>query len=147
MPATHHVTRYLFPLAIVALCIAASCSVPSLETPACTESKVAVREFYSYHFGNEMGFSADGFEARKRFLTPEFASAVSGSPEGTDPFTTGTNDTPRAFRVGECREISVERTETNVLLFWRSDERTEQREVKVETVDVNDTWLVNGIKR
>ena len=63
------------------------------------------------------------------------------------PFTTDSDDIPRAFRVGECREISPERTESNVLLFWRNDERTEQREIKVETVDKNDTWLVNKVSR
>lgn len=124
-----------------------ACTVPSLESPACTESKNAVREFYSYHFGNEMKFSADGLKHREKFLTPDFARAVAGSKEGIDPFTTGSDDIPKAFRVGECREISPERTESNVLLFWRSDERTEQQEIKVETVDKNDTWLVNKVSR
>lgn len=125
-----------------------ACTVPSLESPACTESKNAVREFYSYHFGNEMKFSADGFlKQREKFLTPEFAKTIAASPEGTDPFTTASDDIPKAFRVGECRELSPERTESNVLLFWRTDDRTEQREIKVEAVDRNDTWLVNKVSR
>lgn len=123
------------------------CSVPTLESPACTESKNAVREFYSYHFGNEMRFSAEGLEVRMKYLTPEFADEVAGSKEGTDPFTTGSDDIPDAFRVGECTEVSLERTESSVLIFWRTDERTEQREIKVETVDRNDRWLVNGIAK
>jgi hypothetical protein len=126
---------------------ATACSIPNLESPACTESKNAVREFYSYHFGNEMQFSADGLKRREKFLSPEFAATVAGSKEGSDPFTTGSDDIPKAFRVGECREISPERTESNVQLFWRSDERTEQREIKVEAVDKNDTWLVNKVSR
>lgn len=132
---------------LISVVTVTACSVPSLESPACTESKSAVREFYSYHFGNEMKFSAEGLIAREKFLTPEFAESVAGSKEGTDPLTTGSDDIPRAFRVGECREISPERTESNVLLFWRSDERTEQRTIKVEAVDKNDTWLVNKISR
>jgi hypothetical protein len=124
-----------------------ACNVPRLESPACTESKNALREFYSYHFGNEMKFSAEGLKHREKFLSPEFSTAVAGSPEGTDPFTTASADFPKTFRVGECREISPERTESNVLLFWRNDERTEQREIKVEAVDKNDTWLVNKISR
>ena len=131
----------LFPLGM------AGCSVPNLESPACTESKNAVRDFYSFHFGNEMTFSAEGLKRREKFLSPEFAAAVAGSKDGTDPFTTDSDDIPRAFRVGECHEISPERTESNVLLFWRNDERTEQREIKVETVDKNDTWLVNKVSR
>lgn len=134
-------------LFLVSALFAFSCTVPNLESPACTESKNAVREFYSYHFGNEMKFSADGLKHREKFLTPEFAKFVANSTEGSDPFTTGSDDIPKAFRVGECREISPERTESNVLLFWRNDERTEQREIKVETVDKNDTWLVNKISR
>lgn len=123
------------------------CTVPNLESPACTESKNAIREFYSYHFGNEMKFSADGLTMREKFLTPEFAKTIEGSPEGTDPFTTASDDIPKAFRVGECRELSPERTESNVLLFWRSDDRTEQREIKVEAVDKNDRWLLNKVSR
>ena len=140
-------TGKLYKFLFVTVLLTGSCSVPSLESPACTESKNAVREFYSYHFGNEMGFSAEGLKARERFLTSDFAKTVAASTEGTDPFTTGSKDIPRAFRVGECREISVERTESDVLLFWRSEDRTEQREIKVETVDVNDTWLINKISK
>ena len=134
-------------MAITAAFAASSCSVPSFESPACTESKNAVREFYSYHFGNEPKFSAEGLKLRAKYLSPEFAAAVAESKEGTDPFTSGTDDIPKAFRVGECREISPERTESSVLLFWRTDERTEQREIRVEAIDNNDTWLVNKVSR
>ena len=122
-------------------------SIPNLEKPECTESRDVVKKFYSYHFGNEMKFSADGLKRREKFLSPEFVATVAGSKEGSDPFTTGSDDIPKAFRVGECREISPERTESNVLLFWRTDDRTEQREIKVEAVDKNDTWLVNKVSR
>ena len=130
---------------VLLLALTVSCSIPSLESPACTESKNAVREFYSFHFGNDMKFSADGLKARERYITPEFANTVAGSVPGTDPFTTGSDDIPRAFRVGECREISPERTESNVLLFWRNGDRTEERTIRVEAIDRNDTWLVNSI--
>ena len=138
--------RFSLFIAVLALGTAA-CSVPSFESPACTESKNAVREFYSFHFGNEMRFSADGLKARAKFLTAEFASNLAGATEGTDPFTTGSEDIPRAFRVGECREISPEQTESNVLLLWRDDQRTEQRTIRVEAVDKNDAWLVNNVSR
>ena len=143
----HRLNPALHVLLFLGCLAATACSVPSLESPACTESKNAVRKFYSYHFANEMKFSSDGLKHRERFLSPEFATATANSPEGTDPFTTGSDDIPKAFRVGECREISPERTESDVLLFWRSDDRTEQRTIKVEAVDKNDTWLVNKISR
>jgi hypothetical protein len=137
-------------LLLLVICVsfgATACSTPNLESPACAESKNAVREFYSYHFGNEMKFTAEGLKQRQKFLSPEFIASISGSKEGTDPFTTGSDDIPRAFRVGECREVSPEKTESNVLLLWRDDSRTEQRQIKVESVDRNDTWLVNKISR
>lgn len=137
---------FTFALAVWAFASVA-CSVPSFESPACTESKNAVREFYSFHFGNEMKFSAEGLKLRNKYLTDEFAAKLDGSTEGTDPFTTGSEDIPRAFRVGECREISPERTESNVLLLWRDDQRTEQRTIRVEAVDKNDTWLINNVSR
>jgi hypothetical protein len=141
------ILRSTFTLSLLILSGATACSVPNLESPACSESKNVVREFYSYHFGNDMRFSAAGLKVREKFLTPEFAAEVAEAKGGTDPFTTGTDDIPKAFRVGECREITLERTESNVLIFWRSDERTEQREIKVETIDRNDRWLVNKISK
>ncbi|MEO5857734.1 MAG: hypothetical protein ABIR33_02175 [Pyrinomonadaceae bacterium] len=94
-----------------------------------------------------MKFSDEVLKHREKFLTPEFAKSVAGSAAGTDPFTTGSEDIPKAFRVGDCREHSPERTESSVLLFWRTDERTEQREIRVEAIDRNDTWLVNKVSR
>jgi hypothetical protein len=138
--------RFILFIAVFVLGTVA-CSVPNLESPACTESKSAIREFYSIHFGNEMRFSAELLKSREKYLSPEFAARLVNSKEGTDPFTTGTDDIPRAFRVGECREISPERTESNVLLLWRDDQRTEQRTIRVEAVDKNDVWLVNNISR
>lgn len=138
----------LFCLAILLFSIAVSgCAVPSLETPACTESKNAVREFYSFHFGNEMKFGADTLAKREKYLSPEFAQSLKSTPENADPFTSGSTDIPKAFRVGECTETSPEKTNISVLIFWRDDTRTEQREIKVEAVDRNDKWLVNNISR
>jgi hypothetical protein len=102
-----------------------------------------VREFYSFHFGNDMKFSPENLKVRERFLTPELANRSASAKEGTDPFTTGTEDIPRAFRVAECTQISPDRTEFRVLLFWRDNTRTEQREIKVEEVKQNEKWLVD----
>lgn len=138
----------LFCLAILVSAIAVSgCSIPSLEAPACTESKNAIREFYSYHFGNEMKFGADTLSKREKYLTPEFANSLKTAQENSDPFTSGSTDIPKAFRVGECTEATPEKTEISVLIFWRDETRSEQREIKVEAVDKNDTWLVNNISR
>src|SRR5262245_25972058 len=77
----------------------AGCSIPNLEDPACANARTAVREFYSFHFGNEMSFSTENLKNRERFLSPGFLETLSNEAEGTDPFTTGTSDLPKAFRV------------------------------------------------
>jgi hypothetical protein len=131
-------------LLLTAYCLLA-CGIPNLETPACVESRDIVREFYSYHFGNGLGFSADSLKQRERFLTPGLVSQFAKVADGTDPFTTGTTDFPKAFRVGECKEISNGQTAFQVLLFWRDDNRTEQKTINVETVRTGDKWLINRI--
>lgn len=94
-----------------------------------------------------MKVSPEWLEGRKRFLTAELLERVETANEGTDPFTTGTSDIPKAFRAGECRVISPERAEYDVLLFWKDDSRTEQRTIKVQSAKINDAWLVDRIEQ
>ena len=134
----------LICLLLTAYC-SLSCSIPVLEPDSCTGSRNALREFYSFHFGNSMTFSQDDLKVREKFLTPEFAERLRGSKEGTDPFTSGTTDIPKAFRAAECREVSPERTSFDVMLFWKDDERTEERKISVEMAKRGDTWLVDNV--
>lgn len=127
------------------LTFGAGCSIPNLEPAACTESRTAVREFYSFHFGNDMKFAPENLKLREKFLTPDLLKRLELSQENTDPFTTGTTDFPKAFRVGECKEISPDRTQFQLLLFWRDDTRSEQREIKIEAAKQNEKWLVDNI--
>ncbi|HLM00806.1 MAG TPA: hypothetical protein VK400_07100, partial [Pyrinomonadaceae bacterium] len=46
---------------------------------------------------------------------------------------------------GGCRALAPDKTESQVLLFWKDDARTEQREIKVEAVKENDKWLIGNI--
>lgn len=133
-----------FCLLLSATCLLA-CSVPNLESPACIESRTAVREFYSYHFGNDMKFSPESLKLRERFLTPELSERIAAAQKGVDPFTTGTDDIPKTFRVAECKEISPKQTEFRLLLFWRDDTRSEQREINLEAVKRNEKWLVSRL--
>jgi len=94
-----------------------------------------------------MKFSPENLKLRERFLTLELSNQVASSSVGVDPFTTETDDIPKAFRVAECTEISPDQTEFRVLLFWRDDARTEQREIKVEVVKQNEKWLVDKVRR
>lgn len=139
--------------ALLFLCVSASlwllsgCGVPNLDPPECAASRTTVREFYSLHFGSEMKFSADGIKQRERFLSPNLIASVRGTAEGADPFTTGDADIPKAFRAGECRVISPERTAFDLLLFWKDDVRSEQRKIVVQAVKAGDKWLIDKIER
>ncbi|NOT47513.1 MAG: hypothetical protein HOP17_07155 [Acidobacteria bacterium] len=139
--------RFCISASLLLTFIFASCSIPNLDPSECSASRTVVREFYSYHFGNEMKASPNGLDARKRFLTPELFKRAGSAVEGTDPFTTGTTDIPKAFRAGECRVISTERAEYDVLLFWKDDTRTEQKTIKVQAAKVDDAWLIDKIER
>jgi hypothetical protein len=122
-----------------------ACSIPNLEAPECTAARQTVREFYSYHFGNEMRFSPENLQSREKFLTPQFAESLRNRQTDADVFTTNDTDYPKAFRAGECRVVAPGRTEFEVLLFWKDDARSEQRAIKVEAVKQNDKWLIDKI--
>lgn len=134
----------------IALCLGLSfsilsCSTPSLESQACTDARPAVREFYSFHIGNDMALSSETLNRRERFLSTLLYSSLVDQPEGIDPFTTGTNDVPRAFRVGACKEAGKSRVNFQILLFWRDDTDTAQRSIDVELIEANGRWLIDKI--
>lgn len=127
------------------LSISTACSVPNLETAECTEARGAVKEFYSFHFGNEMKFSSENLALREHFLTAELVDSLRETNEDADVFTTGTTDIPKAFRVGACEVLSPGLTRLEVLLFWRDNTRSEQRAIHVETMKRGDKWLIDKI--
>ena len=143
--SVHLWTKFLIVCSLLTAYGSLACSIPNLESPSCIDSRNALREFYSYHFGNSMTFSREDLKAREKFLTPEFTARLQTSQEGTDPFTTGTSDIPKAFRAGECREISPERTAFEVLIFWKDDTRSEERRINVEMAKRGDHWLVDNV--
>ena len=120
-------------------------SVPNLEPRECTESTAIVKEFYSYHFGNEMKFSQANLKLREKFLTSEFVKSLQSLQTENDVFTTNSTDFPKAFRVGKCEVVSPEKTIIEIVLFWRDDTRSEQKIIKTEAVKQNDKWLINRV--
>lgn len=132
-------------LLLSAYCLLA-CSIPNLEKPECTEARQTVKEFYSFHFGSEMKPSKENLRKREKFLSDELkrALAVPQAETATDYFTR-TDDYPKAFRIGECTVTDENRTVFQVVLFWKDDTRSEQREVKVEAVKQNGKWLINSV--
>ena len=124
--------------------VAVSCSFPNMDDPDCAVARTTVRELYSFHFGNDMHFSPDALAAREKFLTPEFAESLKASPAGIDPFTRTADDPPRAFSIGTCRPADG-RAEFTVRMLWKSDTRSEQRDLRVVTVKRGEKWLVDSI--
>lgn len=120
-------------------------SVPNLEKPECGESRNAIKEFYSIHFGNEMKPSEEYFKLREKFLTKDLKLTVSKNLYGMRDYFTATENYPKAFRIGECEVSAPDKTVFGVLLFWRTDEINEQREVQVETIKEDDKWLINKV--
>lgn len=137
---------FLFCLLYSVSCLL-SCSIPNLESPECSEAQTTVREFYSFHFGNDMKFSLENLKPREKFLTPEFVNSLKqNAPSDIDVFTTQTTDFPKAFRVGGCSGISPDSVTVEVLLFWKDSERSDQKKIYVDVVRQNGKWLINGRK-
>jgi hypothetical protein len=128
--------------------VVAGCQIPVLESAECRDAKNYVREFYSFHVGNDMHPSPQGLELRKQFLTPQLANSLaSATDEQTDYFTQTVNDYPRAFQVAGCTSKDANSAIVEVLLFWKDDVRTEQRSLSVEVVKSEDRWLVNKVSK
>lgn len=138
--------NWLFLLCIshFALCIGA-CSIPSLEKPQCTAARDTVKRFYSFHFGNDMHPSPENIKAREQFLTSDLVKALSASSETSKDYFTATENYPKAFRVGSCISDSDDKATLQVLLLWRDETKSEQKEVHVETVKMGGAWLINKV--
>ncbi len=122
------------------------CSIPNLEKPECAEARNTVRELYSYHFGNDMKFTKENLGRREKYLSKELKQKLENQPESATDCFTATEDYPKAFRIGGCEVIEPDKKiSLQVLLFWKSDTRSQQREIYVEVVKENNNWLVNGI--
>lgn len=130
----------------------ASCSIPNLEETECREARDRVREFYSFHFGNEMHRTEESVRLREKFFTrrlfnEQLENAESGTDETTEYFTAAAaNDLPKAFRVGDCKVVQPgDQVQFDVLLFWKTDTRTEQKHVFASLKKENDSWLIDSV--
>jgi len=104
-----------------------------------------VREFYSFHFGNDMKFSSDNLRSREEFLTPAFVDRLRQHDSAFDPFTL-TDDHPKTFRVGECQLVELgKRVSFDVLLFWKTDTESIQRSIKVDALREDGGWLIETV--
>ena len=134
-----------FCLLFSAFCLLSCGSIPNLEKPECEQSRNTVREFYSVHFGNDMKPSEDYLKLREKFLTTDLRNLIAQNLSDKRDYFTATDDYPKAFRVGSCEVVAPDKTLFGVLIFWKTDTRTEQREVKVEAVKENDKWVISKV--
>lgn len=126
--------------------VLSACSVPNIENPQCRTAQDFLKKFYSFHFGDGLQPSAENLEKRREFLTGELQQQLARQEQTAVDYFTQTEDYPKAFRVGSCDIISDEKILVNILLFWKTDTRTEQREIKVEVVRENGNWLINRVQ-
>ncbi len=122
-----------------------SCSIPNLEKPECVGSRETVKQFYSFHFGNELKPNLENLKKSENLLTQRLFEELNNQNETANDYFTQTDDYPKAFRVGGCEVVSQNKTVFEILLFWKDDTRNEQREIKVETVKENEKWLIDKV--
>ena len=144
----HTASKALTAILAAGLCLVISCcSVPTLESAECTSARDGVKRFYSFHFGNDMKPSAENLSLRKDFLTAGFYERAVKAVDGPEDIFTLTDNFPKAFRIGECRSADSAKATVQVLLFWRDDERNEQKQINVELTRAGDKWLVANVSR
>lgn len=121
------------------------CGVPNLEKPQCTASREYVKRFYSFHFGNDMRPSQDYLNARTQFLTPELANSLKSAADSPVDYFTKTDIYPRAFRVGQCTSDSNDKATFQILLLWRDETSSSQKNVMADAVLAGDKWLIDKV--
>ena len=138
----HNFVR-LFCILHFALCIC-SCSIPNLEKPECTAARDGVKQFYSFHFGNDMHSTLENLKLREKFLTPELFRTLSAANDTRDYFT-ASDDPPKTFKIGKCEAPQPDKADVQVQIYWRDDAKTVQKELHVEAIKTGDSWLVNKV--
>jgi hypothetical protein len=133
-----------FSTFIALLCFSA-CSIPSLESQDCSTARDAVKQFYSFHFGNDMHPSAENLKARERFLTKDLYAQLSQDTSGATDYFTASTEPPKTFKIAKCVEKGPGDVDMQVQVYWRDDAKTQQKEVHVETVKTGDAWLINKV--
>lgn len=138
-------TCLLIALIAVASGSCSLASLPTLESPACTDARDSIKRFYSFHFGNTLAPSLEDLKKREQFVTSELFQKLAGRTENPEDYFTATSDYPKAFRVGGCSATTDDKVTFEVLLFWRDDQRSEQKAVNATLVRKGDKWLLDQV--
>lgn len=137
----------IISILILTSLFSAACSIPNLEKPECIESREIVKQFYSFHFGNDLKPDDQSLKQREIFLSRRLFDELKKQTVSREDYFTQTEDYPKAFRVGGCEVISENKTVFEVLLFWKNETRSDQVEIKVETVKENNNWVIDKVER
>ncbi len=124
-----------------------ACSIPNLQSDECQQAVDPLKNFYSYHFGGDMKNSADDLKKRSEFLSGNLQKRLENQTNTAVDYFTQTDDYPKAFRVGGCETVAPDRAKFGILLFWKSENRSEQRKINVEVVKENEKWLVDKVSK
>jgi hypothetical protein len=119
-----------------------ACSIPKLESPQCSEAGDQVKEFYSWYLGTDAEMRGRQRDVYERFISPKFQTDVAA---GTDPFFRSTTP-PTTFKIGKCESISDSQGKIQVQLYWRFENKTDQKEVYADVVKSGDRWLIEKVE-
>jgi hypothetical protein len=97
-----------------------------------------------------MNPTLENVSLREKFLTRNYAAKLRDDagwmPTAKIDYFTHTEDFPKTFRVGECKVIEPgKRAELQVLLFWKDDTRSEQKEIAVSAKREQNDWLIDSV--
>ncbi len=80
-------------------------------------------------------------------MTDDLKQQLENQPESAVDYFTATDDYPKAFRIGECEVVEADKkVNMQIILFWKTETRSEQKEVQVEVIKQNNDWLVNKVE-
>ena len=139
--------EFLFAFLLVFCVFFFGCRQPVFESEECQASRDTVKRFYSFHLGNDMAPSAKNFERRKKYLSEKLLKTLGKPNDSATDYFTQTDNYPKAFRAGKCMTTANDSASFEILLFWRDDDKDTQREISVEAVKENDSWLINRVSR
>ena len=111
-----------------------------------------VKEFFTFHFSNDMGFTQEAVKQRNAWLTPEMIEAcrayfaIPQNPDeppyiNGDPFT-GTQEYPETFTVGPARSKKTT-ARVEISFHWKG---APTRKAAVLLNKVDGKWLIDDIE-
>ena len=140
-PLATRATIFTFCLSLMAFCFV-GCSVPKLESSQCSEAGDQVKEFYSWYLGTDAEMRGRQGDIYDRFISPKFQTDAA---EGTDPFFRSTT-LPTTFKIGKCESMNDTQGKIQVQLYWRFENKTDQKEVYADVVKSGDRWLIEKVE-